>query len=193
MFHMTLKKIILEPAIAWKLVTCQRITLTNTDMTLMGQHLSPRYGQVILVTGYPVSTAVNWSQRWCPKCVHYQFSCAPRLARKYEIEHWCPVVRADGRCTVTWLPNFLGWVDFLSYGASRARRAAIKGSSVKHSRTTRVLSYKKHSYYERYSECCSYYLQVTASGGSGCTEQFSGTSGTTAMASGVIALTLQAK
>ena len=36
-----------------------------------------------------------------------------------------PVVRTDGRllarCTVTWLPNFLGWVDchwnFLSYGA----------------------------------------------------------------------------
>ena len=23
-----------------------------------------------------------------------------------------PVVRADGRCTVTWLPNFLGWVVY---------------------------------------------------------------------------------
>ena len=32
----------------------------------MGQHLSPRYGQVILVGGYPVLTAVNWSQHWCP-------------------------------------------------------------------------------------------------------------------------------
>ena len=27
--------------------------------TSMGQHLSPRYGQVILVRGYPVLTAVN--------------------------------------------------------------------------------------------------------------------------------------
>ena len=27
----------------------------------MGQHLSPRYGQVILVSGYPVLTAVNFS------------------------------------------------------------------------------------------------------------------------------------
>ena len=54
----------------------------------MGQHLSPRYGQVILVSGYPVLTAVNWSQHWCPICVHYEFSCAPKLARKYEIEHW---------------------------------------------------------------------------------------------------------
>ena len=53
----------------------------------MGRHLSPRYGQVILVSGYPVLTAVNWSQHWCPICVHYQFSCAPKLAKKYEIEH----------------------------------------------------------------------------------------------------------
>ena len=30
----------------------------------------------------------NWSQHWCPICVHYQFSCALKLARKYEIEHW---------------------------------------------------------------------------------------------------------
>ena len=33
--------------------------------TSMGRHLSPRYGQVILVSGYLVLTAVNWSQHWC--------------------------------------------------------------------------------------------------------------------------------
>ena len=27
--------------------------------TLMGRHLSPRYGEVILINGYPVLTAVN--------------------------------------------------------------------------------------------------------------------------------------
>ena len=54
----------------------------------MSRHLSLRYGQVILGSGYPVLTAVNWSQHWCPICVHYQFSCALKLARKYEIEHW---------------------------------------------------------------------------------------------------------
>ena len=48
----------------------------------MGRHLSPRYGQVILVSGYPVLTAVNWSKHWCPICVHYQFSCAAKLARR---------------------------------------------------------------------------------------------------------------
>ena len=31
------------------------------------------------------------------------------------------VGRSLGRCTVTWLPNFLGWVDLLSYGALHAR------------------------------------------------------------------------
>ena len=29
--------------------------------------------------------------------------------------------RAGGRCTVTWLPNFLGWVDLLTHGAPQAR------------------------------------------------------------------------
>ena len=41
---------------------------------------------MILVSRYPVLTAVNWSQHWCPICVHYQFSCAPKLAKKYEID-----------------------------------------------------------------------------------------------------------
>ena len=68
----------------------------------MGRYLSPRYGQVILVSGYPVLTAVNWSQHWCPICVHYQFSCALKLARKYEIEHW-----SWGSKTINWsVDNF---------------------------------------------------------------------------------------
>ena len=31
--------------------------------------------------------------------------------------------RAGGRCTVTWLPNFLGWVDLLTHGVPQARFA----------------------------------------------------------------------
>ena len=80
---------------------------------------------------YPVLTAVNWSQHWCVICVQYQSSCAPKLARKCGIEHWfsCGAdgrQRADGRagrCTVTWLPTFLGWVDLLTHGAPQARFA----------------------------------------------------------------------
>ena len=48
----------------------------------MGLHLSLWYGQVLLVSGYSILTAVNWSQHWCPICVHYQFSCALKLASK---------------------------------------------------------------------------------------------------------------
>ena len=33
-----------------------------------------------------------------------------------------PVVRTDGR-SVTWLPNFLGWVDLFTHGAPQARFA----------------------------------------------------------------------
>ena len=90
----------------------------------MGRHLSPRYGQVMLVSRYPVLTAVNWSQHLCAICVQYQFPCAPKLARECEVEHWCRPLwcgGTGGRCTVMWLPNFLGWVDLLSYGALLAR------------------------------------------------------------------------
>ena len=55
---MNLKKIELDPVIICKLVTCQRIT-SKRYMTLMGGNLIPQYGQVILVSGYPVLTAVN--------------------------------------------------------------------------------------------------------------------------------------
>ena len=85
------KKIELEPAIIWKLVTCQRIT-SKRYSTSMGRQVSPRYGQVILVSGYPVLTAVNWSQ-------HSVFSLAPKLARKCESKHWY-ACGADGRLFV---------------------------------------------------------------------------------------------
>ena len=40
-----------DPAITWKRITCQWIT-SKKYSTLMGRHLSPRHGQVILVSGY---------------------------------------------------------------------------------------------------------------------------------------------
>ena len=55
---MNLKKSKREPAIILKRVNCQRIT-SKKYSTLLGRHLSPRYGQVILVSGYPVLTAFN--------------------------------------------------------------------------------------------------------------------------------------
>ena len=104
-YFIWIKKNKLEPAIIWKLVTCQRIT-SKRYSTSVGRHLSLRYGKVILVSGYPVLTAVNWSQHWCAI---------------YVCNLWCG--RTGGRCTVTWLPNFLGWVDLFTHGAPQARFA----------------------------------------------------------------------
>ena len=111
-FHINFKN---EPAIIWKLVTRQRIT-TKKYSTWMGRHLSPRYGQVILVSGYLVLTAVNWSQHWCA------ISGLPKK-ENVRVNIGKPAVRTDGlsggravsRCTVTWLPNFLGWVDYFIF------------------------------------------------------------------------------
>ena len=63
------------------------------------------------------------------------FSWAPKLARKCEGKHWLPCGadgRSVGRCTVTWLPNFLGWVDYqisLAMGLRPRARFARKWSS----------------------------------------------------------------
>ena len=54
----------------------------------MGRQLSPQYGLVIPVSGYPVLAAVNWSQHWYPICVSVFLCSNPKLARKYAIEHW---------------------------------------------------------------------------------------------------------
>ena len=54
---------------------------------------------------------------------------APNVTRKYESKHWY-ACDADGRSvgrslgrSVTWLPNFLGWVDLFTHGAPQARFA----------------------------------------------------------------------
>ena len=63
----------------------------------MGRHLSPRYGQVILVRGYPVLTAVNWWQQittvMCNMCAISVFLCSQTSAR---LNTCCPMVRTDG-------------------------------------------------------------------------------------------------
>ena len=90
------KKNRLEPAIIWKLVTCQRIT-SKRYSTSMVRHLSPRYGQVILVSGYPVLTAVNWSQHWCAIYVcNISLPVLPNWLESVRIKHRFPC-GADGR------------------------------------------------------------------------------------------------
>ena len=88
----------------------------------MGRHLSPRYGQVILVSGYPVLTAVNWSKHWCPIRVHDQFSCAPKLAGTYKIEHCSPSSKIINWSADSFQINHVALTIFHEYGAlSHAR------------------------------------------------------------------------
>ena len=72
----------------------------------MGLLLSPWYGHVILVSDYPVVTAVNWSLN-----LQYHFEGVP-LIRKWEIS--TKVSRTHNRQT-----------HFCSYGAPLARRAPL--------------------------------------------------------------------
>ena len=120
------KKNKVEPAIIWKLVTCQRIT-SKRYSTSMGQHLSPRYGQVILVSRYPVLTAVNWSQHWCAICAQYQSSCAPTLARKCDIEH-CFCCGADGRAVYCHVITKFSGMGRFTYPWCSRQSSAIKNA-----------------------------------------------------------------
>ena len=78
--------------------------------TLIGRHLSPRYGQVIVVSGYPVLTAVSWWQRWCAISFLNQLSPGlPKVARKCESKHWY-ACGADGRSLGRSVARSLGHV-----------------------------------------------------------------------------------
>ena len=96
--------------------------LTSTKFAVNNEELR-RYGQVILVSGYLVLTAVNWSRAYGSLLEHNidvqsVFSWAHKVARKCESKHWCAcgtdgraVGRSGGR-TVTWLPKVLGGIGY---------------------------------------------------------------------------------
>ena len=85
---MNFKKIKLEPAIIWKVVTCQRITSKSTW---------PRW-----VHAWALDN-VKWY--WSVDTLFWQLSidhnivsiCALRLARNYEIEHWSRSSKTNGQ------------------------------------------------------------------------------------------------
>ena len=73
-----------------------------------------RSGDVILVSGYSVLTAFNWSQHWCA-------ISAPKLARKYEIDNWFPC-GADGRAVYGHVITRIFWDGWIYLAAGlRAR------------------------------------------------------------------------
>ena len=61
----------------------------------MGRHLSPRYGQVILVSGYPGLTAVkNIDVQYVR---NISLPVLPNWLESVRLNISCPVVRTDGR------------------------------------------------------------------------------------------------
>ena len=114
-----------------KLVICQRITSKN---------IRPRWVHTWArgtVSWYWSADALFWQLSIDHNIdVQLGFSWAPKLAKSVRVNIGFPVVRTDGRwsavggrCTVTWLPNFLGWVDLLCYGAPPTRALACAWSS----------------------------------------------------------------
>ena len=100
-----------EPVIIWKRVNCQRITSKNTwpwwvntwahDTVRWYWSADTLFWQLSIDHNIDVQSAFSW---------------APKVARKCESKHWY-ACGADGR-SVTWLPNFLGWVDLFTPGAA---------------------------------------------------------------------------
>ena len=127
-YFIWIKKNKLEPAIIWKLVTCQRITSKNTrprwvdtwarDTARWYWSADTLFWQLSIDHNIDVPSVFSWAP-W-----------APKVARKCDTMHWY-VCGADGRsaggrCTVTWLPNFLRWVDLLTHGALLARARELR-------------------------------------------------------------------
>ena len=82
--------------------------------------------------------------------VQLVFSWAPKLARECESKHWFPCGedrRSFVRCTVAWLPNILGWIDFLSYGASLRHYSSIIESLIGEIRDNIINEYRMMSHW----------------------------------------------
>ena len=115
----------------------------------MSQHLSPRWGHVILVNGYPVLITFPWCGRqtdrhtgkWLPNFkflgwIKNQILLAVRLSSRRLIFDNISVVRkTDGQAYDKWLPKFkfLGWIKNQILLAMRlsSRRLAHSWSSAK--------------------------------------------------------------
>ena len=95
-----------------------------------------------------MQSASSWASKVVRKCESkHRFSCGGDARRSV------------GRCTVTGLPNFLGWVDLLSYGAppTRALRtyfAAIK--SLPRETSLSAKSDERQLYFEASKGYCTF-------------------------------------
>ena len=105
----------------------------------MSWHMSPRYGHGILVSGYPVLTAVNWPYCECPILKSYikdvdlprhAWDTPPFLlivSPTLPVQSVDAYVRTYAR-SVTWQPNEKRLTIFYEYGALSHARFVLRGS-----------------------------------------------------------------
>ena len=60
-------------------------------LILIRSNLSPRYGHVILVSGYLILTGVNWQSSWCPHSRHHKPWTGPQGSGKTLCRRRCAV------------------------------------------------------------------------------------------------------
>ena len=105
------KKIKLEPAIIWKLVTCQRIT-SKKILDLYGSTPEPAIRPSDTGQRIPFFHSCQLITTLMSNgCVHDQFSCALKLARKNEIKHWSRSSKTTGQRTASKQITSPWWVD----------------------------------------------------------------------------------
>ena len=102
----------------------------------MSWHMSPRYGHGILVSGYPVLTAVNWPYCKCAmkRCglgkTRLRHPSLPFDSLPYPTRTICRRVRTYAR-SITWQPNEKRLTIFHEYGALSHARFARAGAPLK--------------------------------------------------------------
>ena len=133
----------LESAIIWKLVTCQQIT-SKKHANSMGRPLSPRNGHVILVSRYPVLTAVNSPQQFGHAIFRQGKRGLPKSIALFpvkKIQHILPPVGLtpdslplspsvcmDGRSYADAITKILGWIDYQIFLTMGLRSLALSGA-----------------------------------------------------------------
>ena len=113
-----------------KPVTCQRIPSKNTRPGWVDTWARDKVSE----TGQRIPCFDSCQLITTLMCNQFShgLSGLPKQLESVRVNIGITVVRTDGlrRCTVTWLPNFLRWVNLLTHGAPLARFA--RGASLKY-------------------------------------------------------------
>ena len=102
-------------------------SLWKWDFLELGNGLFPLSAFVFIYSLAVTRLAIRFSAKITASCIRGCHTCC--LSYFTLVCLWCGRTVADGRCTVTWLPNFLGWVDLLTHGAPLASASRSREKS----------------------------------------------------------------